>query len=86
MDYETYLLRLHDLDARLRLAALAVEIRSQKLAPEAIAGFVASALAPAVDPYSGKAFQWDAETRELSTAAHEKDSRFARGGRFVVKL
>lgn len=86
MDYAQYALRMHDLDAHLRLVALAVEIRARGLEPQAIAGFVASAGAPAVDPYTGKAFQWDADKRELSTASRAKGQRNARGGRFVAKL
>jgi hypothetical protein len=86
MDMAGYVLRMHDLDAHLRLVALAVEIRARKLEPQAIAGFVASASAPAVDPYTGKPFQWDADKRELSTASRAKGQRHAHGGRFVVKL
>lgn len=85
-NHDGHLLRLHDLDARLRLAALAVEIRARKLAPKAIGAFVASTAAPAVDPYTGKAFYWDEEKRELSSTSREKDSRFATGGRFVIRL
>jgi len=85
-DATEYMLRLHDLDAHLRLTALAIEIRAGKLEPEAVAGFVNSAGAPALDPYSGKPFQWDAEKRELSTAAQRKNSPYTRGGRFVIRF
>lgn len=80
------MLRLHDLDAHLRLTALAIEIRAGKLEPGAVAGFVNSAGAPALDPYSGKPFQWDAEKRELSTAAQRKNTPYTRGGRFVMRF
>ncbi len=85
-DYTQYVLRMHDLDAHLRLTALAVEIRARKLESGAIAAFVAAAVAPAVDPYTGKPFKWDAEKRELSTSSQAKGQRYARGGRFVVSF
>jgi hypothetical protein len=81
-----YALRLHDLDAHLRLVALALDIRARRLEPDAIAALVAAATPPAVDPYSGKPFLWDAGKRELSTPAQAKNQRYARGGRFVAKL
>jgi hypothetical protein len=86
MDYAGYALRMHDLDAHLRLVALAGGIRARQPDPQDVAAFVAAAGAPAVDPYTGKPFQWDAEKRELSTASRAKGQRNARGGRFVVRL
>jgi len=86
VDYTQYALRMHDLDAHLRLAALAAEIGARRLEPGAIAGYVTAASAPAVDPYTGKPFKWDAEKRELSTSSQAKGQRHARGGRFVARL
>ena len=61
-----YALRLHDLEARIRLLALASQIVANDVTGDPVADFVAKSDARYHDPYTGKPMAWDAAKQRLS--------------------
>ena len=63
--------RIHDTDALVRLVGLQAEIVAQDVKNDDVAAFSKKIL----DPYTGKPFAWDANTRQLSFEPHNPTVR-----------
>lgn len=90
VNFEQYLLRMHDLDALVRLVALHIEIVAKEVKHEDVPQFLAGADKRFVNPYTGKPFDWDAKARQLHfqprSMRFKQDKTDGGEGRLAVTL
>ena len=87
--FTSYALRLHDLEARIRLLGLAAQIVANDVTGYAVTPYVSSSHARYHDPYSGKPMIWDAGRQRLFFRQGRSDNtreafNVERGEVFVV--
>ncbi len=74
-NFSDYSLRMHDLDALLRLTEVQRQIVLKSVPPTEVAAFVAQ-LGPALhDPYTQAPLSWKADTQTLSVQAHSSKAK-----------
>lgn len=72
--------RTHDADALVRMVALQAAIVANRVKDEEIAAFTASQARSIANPYTGKAYDWDAKARQLYFLPRSKNLRERRLG------